>query len=49
MANAQHTDIYRVSSDQMSVVQDLILEVIPSQKSCMNIGLILNGYGAKDI
>jgi hypothetical protein len=38
-----------MSNDFMSVLQDLIPEVIPSQKCHMNIGLILNSYGAMDI
>jgi hypothetical protein len=33
----------------MSILQDLIPEAIPSQKCHMNIGPILNGYGATDI
>jgi hypothetical protein len=37
-----------MSSDIMSVLQDLISEVIPSQKYHMNIDPILNGYGAVD-
>jgi hypothetical protein len=33
----------------VSILQDLIAEVIPGQKCHMNIGQILNGYGATDI
>jgi hypothetical protein len=33
----------------LSVLHDLIPEVIPSQKCHVNIGLILSGYGATDI
>jgi hypothetical protein len=40
---------YRMSSVFMSVFQDLIPEVIPSQKCRMNIGLILSGCRATDI
>jgi hypothetical protein len=35
---------YTVSSDFMSLLQDLIPEVIPSQKCHMNVDLILNSY-----
>jgi hypothetical protein len=40
--------IYRVSSDFMSVLQDLISEVIPSQKCHMNKSPILSSYRATD-
>jgi hypothetical protein len=33
----------------MSMFRDIITEDIRSQKCHMNIGLILNGYGATDI
>jgi hypothetical protein len=35
----------RVSGDFVSIFQDLIPEVIPSQKCHMNMGPILSGYG----
>jgi hypothetical protein len=38
--------IYRTSSDVMSIPQELIPEIIPSQKCHMNMGLILNSYGS---
>lgn len=37
--------IYGTSGDFMSVRQDRISEVIPSQKWRMNMGPILSGYG----
>jgi hypothetical protein len=37
-----------MSGDFMSILQELIPEVIPSQKCHMNMGLILIGYGAMD-
>jgi hypothetical protein len=40
-----HIHTYRVSGDFVSVLQDLIPEVIPSQKCHMNTGPILNCYG----
>jgi hypothetical protein len=33
----------------MSILEDLIPEVIPSQKCHVNMGLILNGYGGVGI
>jgi hypothetical protein len=44
-----HTPLYGVSGAFMLILQDLIFEVIPSQKCQMNVGLILNCYGAMDI
>jgi hypothetical protein len=41
--------IYRVSGDFRPVLQDLIPEGIPSQECHVNMGPILNGYGAIDI
>jgi hypothetical protein len=41
--------IYRMSGDFMSILQDLIPEVIPSQKCHMNMNPIINGYRAMDI
>jgi hypothetical protein len=38
--------VYRVSADFMSVHQDFIPAVIPSQKCYMDTGLISSGYGA---
>jgi hypothetical protein len=38
-----------VSGDFILMLQDLIYEVVPSQKCHMNIGPVLNGYGATDI
>jgi hypothetical protein len=40
---------YRMSGGFMSVLQDHIPEVIPSQKCHMDMGPILNGYRAMDI
>jgi len=38
--------VYRVSCGFLSVlIKDLIPEAFPSQKCCMNMGLILHGYG----
>jgi hypothetical protein len=41
--------LYGVSGDLVLVLQDLIPEAISSQKCYMNMGPILNGYGAMDI
>jgi hypothetical protein len=41
--------IYRVSGDFMSVYQDLISDIISSQKCHVNMSLILKGYRAMDI
>jgi hypothetical protein len=40
--------LYRMSRDFVSILQDLIPEVIPSQKYHMKTHPILNGYGAMD-
>jgi hypothetical protein len=40
--------IVRVSGDFMSIFQDFIPEVIPSQKCHMNTSPIISGYGAVD-
>jgi hypothetical protein len=40
--------IYRVSSDFISTLQDLIPGITPSHKCHMNMGPILNSYIAKD-
>jgi hypothetical protein len=37
-----------MSGDFMSTLQDLISEVIPSQKYSVGVGVILNGYGASE-
>jgi hypothetical protein len=41
--------LYKVSVDFMSIIQDLLPEVSPSQICHIIIGPILNGYGATDI
>jgi hypothetical protein len=41
--------LYRMSRDIMSILQNLIPEVISCQKNHMNIGPILNGCGAINI
>jgi hypothetical protein len=41
--------LYRMSGYFMSVLQNLIPEVIPSQKCHINMDPILNGYRAVDI
>jgi hypothetical protein len=38
-----------MSGDIMTVIQDFVPVVIPNEKRHMNMGPILNGYGAMDI